>query len=207
MSPETSDPDPAHAERLRTALARFDAANAEDPHREPAGGAEQPRELVYARRMTEMLERIAPDASEVVRLAARCQHIRRWTIPRDRYPDGRDGYRRWRTDLAAFHAATAGAILRDIGYGDDTVARVQALLRKERLKADPEVQLLEDVACLVFLQHYLPAFAPRHDAAKLAGILRKTWRKMSARGQAAALKLDLEPDLRELVAQATSPQG
>ena len=207
MSPETSDAGIEDAERLRTALARFDAANAEDPNRETVDGAEQPRELLYARRMTETLERIAPDASEVVRLAARCQHIRRWTIPRADYPEGRDGYRRWRTDLAGYHAETAGAILRDVGYGGDTVARVGTLLRKERLKADPEVQLLEDVACLVFLQHYLPAFAPRHDEEKLAGILRKTWRKMSARGQAAALKLDLEPGLRELVARAASSRG
>ena len=206
MSPETSDADAEDAARLRAAFARFDAANAEDPNREEVGGAEQPRELVYAQRMTETLERIAPDAPEAVRIAARCQHIRRWTAPRDTYPDGRDGYRRWRTDLARFHAETAGAILRDVGYGDDTVARVGALLRKERLKADPEVQLLEDVACLVFMEHYLPAFARQHDAEKLAGILRKTWRKMSARGQAAALKLDLEPGLRELVARAVSPR-
>ena len=207
MSPETSDPGIADSARLRAAAARFDAANAEDPNREEVGGAEQPRELVYARRMTETLERFAPDASEAVRLAARCQHIRRWTVPRDTYPEGRDGYRRWRTDLARFHADTAGAILREVGYGDDTVARVGALLRKERLKADPEVQLLEDVACLVFMEHYLPAFAEQHDADKLAGILRKTWRKMSPRGQAAALKLDLGPDLRELVARAASAQS
>ncbi|MCY4602119.1 MAG: DUF4202 domain-containing protein [Acidobacteria bacterium] len=206
MSPETSDPDPAEAARLRAAIARFDAANAGDPNREPVGGVEQPRELVYARRMTDVLDGFAPDASEVVRLAARCQHIRRWTIPRADYPDGRDGYRRWRSDLGRFHADTAGAILRDVGYGEDTVARVGALLRKERLKADPEVQLLEDVACLVFMEHYLPAFARQHDEEKLAGILRKTWRKMSARGQAAALKLDLDPALRELVVRAAAPQ-
>ena len=206
MSPETSDADGSDAARFRAALARFDAANAEDPNREEVAGAQQPRELVYAQRMTETLARFALDASEAVRLAARCQHIRRWTAPRDTYPDGRDGYRRWRTDLARFHADTAGAILREVGYGDDTVARVGALLRKERLKADPEVQLLEDVACLVFMEHYLPAFARQHDAEKLAGILRKTWRKMSARGQAAALKLDLEPGLRELVARAVSPR-
>ena len=204
MSPETSDAGSADPARLRAAFARFDAANAEDPNREEVAGAQQPRELVYAQRMTETLARFAPDASEAVRLAARCQHIRRWTAPRDTYPDGRDGYRRWRTDLARFHAVTAGAILREVGYGDDTVARVGALLRKERLKADPEVQLLEDVACLVFMEHYLPAFARQHDAEKLAGILRKTWRKMSPRGQAAALKLDLEPGLQQLVARAAA---
>ena len=204
MSPETSEGSAAEAARLRAALARFDRANADDPNRELVDGAEQPRELVYARRMTATLERFAPDAPEAVRLAVRCQHIRRWTVPRDTYPEGRDGYRRWRTDLARFHAETAGTILREVGYGEDTVARVGALLRKERLKADPQVQLLEDVACLVFLQHYLPAFAAQHDDAKVVDILGKTWRKMSARGRAAALALDLEPRVRALVSRAVA---
>ena len=207
MSPETSEGSAAEAARLRAALARFDRANADDPNRELVDGAEQPRELVYARRMTAMLERFAPDAPEAVRLAVRCQHIRRWTVPRDTYPEGRDGYRRWRTDLARFHAETAGTILREVGYGDDTIARVGALLRKERLKADPQVQLLEDVACLVFLQHYLPAFAAQHDDAKVVDILGKTWRKMSARGRAAALALDLEPRVRALVSRAVAAAG
>lgn len=193
---------PGPADRFADALARFDRANAEDPRREPVDGEPQPRELVYARRMTAVLERYAPDAPEAVRLAARCQHIRRWTIPRDRYPVGRDGYRRWRNDLGRFHAETAGEILRDVGYDDAAIGRVQALLRKERLKADPDVQLLEDVICLVFLQHYLADFAAQHDDEKLTDILRKTWRKMSERGRAAALEIDLAPDLRALVIRA-----
>lgn len=189
-------------ERFTAAIARFDHANAEDPRRESAGGESQPRELVYARRMTAALDRFAPDAPEAVRLAARCQHIRRWTVPRDRYPAGRDGYRHWRTDLGRFHAETAGEILREVGYDEATVARVAALLRKERLKADPDVQLLEDVICLVFLEHYLADFAVQHDDEKLTDILRKTWRKMSDRGRAAALEIDLAPELRALVSQA-----
>ena len=193
---------PGPADRFANALERFDRANAEDPRREPFDGEPQPRELVYARRMTAALDRFAPDAPEAVRLAARCQHIRRWTVPRDRYPAGRDGYRRWRTDLGRFHAETAGEILREVGYDDAAIGRVQALLRKERLKADSDVQLLEDVICLVFLQHYLADFATQHDAEKLADILRKTWRKMSDRGRAAALEIDLAPDLRALVIRA-----
>ena len=183
-------------------MARFDAANAKDPRREPVDGEPRPRELVYAQRMTAALDRFAPDAPEAVRLAARCQHIRRWTVPRDRYPAGRDGYRRWRTDLGRFHAETAAEILREVGYDEATVVRVGALLRKERLKADPDVQLLEDVICLVFLQHYLADFAAQHDDEKLTDILRKTWRKMSDRGRAAALEMDLAPELQTLVARA-----
>ena len=191
-------------DRFQRAVERFDAANAEDPNRELADGVEQPKELVYARRMTARLERFRPDAPEPVRLAARCQHIRRWTIPRTDYAAGREGYRRWRTDLARFHDDTAAAILRDVGYGDDVVARVGSLLRKERLKADPDVQLLEDVICLVFVEHYLAGFAPKHDEETLAGVLRKTWRKMSEEGRDAALALDLPADLRAFVERAVA---
>lgn len=193
---------PQPSDRFRRAVAGFDRANAEDPNLETADGSPQPRELLYARRMTAALERFAPDASEVVRLAARCQHIRRWTIPRDSYPPGREGYRRWRTDLGRFHAETAGGILREAGCDETTVGRVGALLRKERLKADPEVQLLEDVICHVFLTHYVGPFAAGHDEAKVVDILKKTWRKMSDRGRAAALSLDLAPELRALLLRA-----
>ncbi len=194
-------------DRFRRAVERFDAANAEDPNRERVDGAGQPKELVYARRMTARLDRFRPDAPEAVRLAARCQHIRRWTIPRTDYPAGRGGYRRWRTDLARFHASTAAAILRDVGYGGHVVARVESLLRKERLKADPDVQLLEDVICLVFIEHYLAGFAAKHDEDTLAGVLRKTWRKMSEDGHRAALALALPADLRSLVERAVAPPG
>ena len=192
------------SELFDRAIERFDAANRKDPNREVADGVEQAKELLYARRMTACLDRFGPDAPEPVRLAARCQHIRRWTIPRTDYPEGRDGYRRWRTDLARFHASTAAAILREVGYDDATVARVESLLRKERLKTDPDVQLLEDVICLVFLEHYLSDFVPKQDEEKLLGVLRKTWPKMSDDGRRAALALDLAPDLRALVARAVA---
>ena len=202
MSPETSDRARQDQTRFDDALARFDQVNAEDPNHELIGDTPQPKELVYAQRMTAWLDRLAPDASEPLRLAARCQHIRRWVIARSEFPPGREGYRRWRTTLAAYHAQTAGAILRKAGYGDATVARVEALVRKVRLKADADTQTLEDVICLVFLEHYLPAFATQHNDAKLVDILRKTWRKMSERGRSAALQLDLAPEIRTLVEKA-----
>ena len=190
------------AARFDQAVARFDRANADDPNDERVDGVDTPKELAYARRMSERLARLAPDASEPLRLAARSQHIRRWTIPRTEFPEGRDGYRAWRTRLAAFHAETAGVILRDVGYESAVVVRVQSLLRKERLKADPDAQTLEDVACLVFLEHEAARFASRQEEAKLVEILRKTWRKMSERGRAAALESKLPAEVRALVERA-----
>jgi hypothetical protein len=192
----------ADLERFNAAIARFDAANADDPTTEVFQGAVYPKELLYAQRMTAWLDNLAPEASEALRLAVRCQHIQRWTIPRHTYAMDRTGYLRWRTTLARFHADTAAAILRDVGYDAATIRRVQRLLRKESLKRDPEVQCLEDVICLVFLENYLAEFATQHDEAKILDILQKTWKKMSSHGHEVALTLPMSPEARRLVEQA-----
>ena len=199
-----SPPMIANSQRFHWAIKKFDQANSEDPNREVYEGSEHPKELLYARRMSDWLERLEPEAPEPVQLAARAQHIRRWEIPRDRYPKDRAGYRRWRTDLGRFHAETAGGLLQEAGYEEAMVARVQSLLRKERLKTDPDCQLLEDVICLVFLEFYLGAFAQEHEEEKLVNILRRTWRKMSPRGQQAALQLELPDSVRPLVEKAAA---
>ena len=193
-------------DRFNAAIAAFDAANSADPNSERDGGSEHPKELVYARRMSMMLERFAPDAPEAVRLAVRCQHIQRWEVPRDEFPRTPEGYRAWRRKLMDLHAEAAGRILRDAGYDEETVSHVQALVRKERLKRDPDSQLVEDVVDLVFLEHYLERFVaehPEYDEAKFADILRKTWAKMSPRGHEAALTLVKLPEpLRPVVLRA-----
>lgn len=195
-------------DRFNAAIAAFDSANSADPNRERDGGAEHPKELVYARRMSMMLERFAPDAPEAVRLAVRCQHIRRWEVPRDEFPRTPEGYRAWRRKLMDLHAEAAGRILRDAGYDEATVAHVQALVRKERLKRDPDSQLVEDVVDLVFLEHYLERFVaehPEYDEPKLADILKKTWAKMSERGRDAALTLvKLPAALKPVVLRAVA---
>jgi len=194
----------ADPERFKAAIARFDAANGADPTTEVFHGVVYPKELLYAQRMTAWLDKLAPNASEALRLAVRCQHIQRWTIPRHTYPMDRTGYLRWRTTLAKFHADTAAAILRDVGYDDATIRRVQTLLRKESLKRDPEVQCLEDVICLVFLENYLAEFATQHDEDKIVDILRKTWKKMSSRGHEVARTLPMSPEAHRLVEQAVT---
>ncbi len=191
-------------ERLDDAIARIDAANAEDPNREFVDGAARPVALVYAERMTGWLERLAPDASEALRIAARAQHIERWTMPRAEFPDGREGYFRWRTTLAKFHAERTAGIIAEAGYETDVIDRVKGLLRKHRLKTDAEVQMLEDVACLVFLESYFAEFSTQHDEEKVIGILQKTWAKMSPKGHDAALALDMSADARILVEKALS---
>ena len=202
---------PAQAEpgddRLAAALAAFDRANGADPQCEETGEGSQPKALLYGRRMSACLARLHPEASPELRLAARAQHLERWRISRDSYPEGRVGYLTWRRDLKHFHAERAGAVLRDLGFEASLIARVGALLRKERLKQDPESQALEDVACLVFLEHEIGAFAEGHGEEKIVDILRKTWRKMSDRGREAALGLPLEGRALRLVQRALAPQA
>lgn len=189
-------------DRFQEALERFDAINAADPRSELVDGEERPKELVYARRMSETLNRLEAAASEPLRLAARAQHLARWEIPRSDFPDGRKGYKKWRVQLMLHHADRASEVLREVGYEQETVERVATLLRKQGIKRDPDVQTLEDVACLVFLDHYFEDFAASHDDEKLVDILRKTWRKMSDRGHEAALELDLGERATRLVERA-----
>jgi Domain of unknown function (DUF4202) len=195
---------------LADVLVAIDAANACDPNTIEVEGRSEPAELVYGRRMSETLGRIALDASEPLRIAVRGQHIERWTLPRKAYAEGRVGYLKWRKDLQDFHARRLGEIMAGAGYGADVIARVGALIRKERLKSDAEVQTLEDVACLVFLAHYLDDFMGKTDQDKLAGILAKTWNKMSALGHEQALKLALPPSVPALLEQGLArlrPRG
>jgi hypothetical protein len=180
--------------RLDEAFRQFDEANAEDPNTEMVDGQPIPKEIVYGQRMSARLAAFAPDAPETVKLAARAQHIRRWEVPRDSYPEGRAGYLKWRTDLYKRHADLAAGIMRDVGYEDEIVERVRTLLRKRGLKTDSDVQLMEDVICLVFLEHYFHDFAPKHDEEKLIPIVQKTWKKMTEQAHEAALQLDYAPN-------------
>lgn len=179
-----------NSSRFDEAIRRFDAANAADPNHELVDGVAHPRELLYARRLTDWVLKLRPDASEALRLAARCQHLRRWESPRDGYPMDRAGYLRWRADLKKFHAEQSGAILREVGYGDDVIARVQALNLKKDLGKDPDCQVLEDALCLVFLQYQFADLAAKTDDEKLVNALKKSWAKMSEQARAEALKLD-----------------
>ncbi|MGI9382173.1 MAG: DUF4202 domain-containing protein, partial [Methyloligellaceae bacterium] len=186
-------------DRLQRALDAFDRANAADPNLESVDGEAVPKELIYGQRMSACLARLCPRASEALTLAARCQHLERWVTPRSSYPDGRVGYLTWRRDLKGYHARRAGEILAELGYAQGLIARVQALVRKERLKRDEEAQILEDVVCVVFLTHYLADLAAKHDADKVVEILRKTWAKMSPLGRNAALALPLGGALEDLL--------
>ncbi|KAH7395330.1 hypothetical protein DE146DRAFT_757187 [Phaeosphaeria sp. MPI-PUGE-AT-0046c] len=183
------------------ALAAIDAAHAEDPNKTTSDPS-TPYELHYAQKCTSYLEKRQPTASEPLRLAIRAQHFRRWEIPRSSYPMTRVGYHAWRTFLKKRQASLVIAICIESGYSEDVSERVGALIRKEDLKEDEETQVLEDVACLVFLDDQFEAFEKEHDEDKIVGILRKTWGKMSARGRELALEMRMEGRPKEVMDKA-----
>jgi hypothetical protein len=190
------------SDRFNTALRRFDDENARDPNVEIADGVPQPRELLYARRLTDWVLRLCPDASEALRLAARCQHICRWEIPRNSHPMTRAGYLKWRAGLKKFHAQKAGEILGEAGYGEDVIRRVQDLNLKRNFPNDPEGRVLEDALCLVFLQYQFARLAAKTAADKTLNALQKSWQKMTGAARAEALKLNYGPREKALLQRA-----
>ena len=189
-------------ERLAAAIARIDAANADDPIRLATDRGPRPKELVHAEAMTEWLLRLDPAADELQQIAARAHHLRRWIVPRPSYPAGRAGYLRWRRDLKARHAEEVGAILADEGFSGDEIATVQGIVRKERLGSDPRVQTHEDALCLVFMELQLVDVVGKLGADKAATVLEKTVAKMSREGRAVAASLDLGSEIGAMVAKA-----
>jgi hypothetical protein len=202
MSTSAKDSPLSGPARLEAALRRFDEENARDPNRETEEGVEHPRELLYARRLTDWVLTLCPDASEALRLAARCQHLCRWTLPRHTHPRTRAGYLKWREELKAFHAQKAGEILREVGYPEELVERVRTLNRKTNFPADLDSRVLEDALCLVFLQFQFSDLAGKTTEDKMLNVLRKTWEKMTPRARELALGLPYGERERRLVERA-----
>jgi len=193
-----------NSEKFKKAIQLFDAANSLDPNKELFEGKEYPKELLYAERMTNQLNKFAPNSSEALQLTVRCQHICRWEIPRDSYEMNRVGYLTWRKDLKDFHAKKAAEILNEVGYDEETINEVQFLLLKKQLKKNADTQTLEDVVCLVFLEFYFSKFSEKYSEEKLIDIVQKTWKKMSDKGHEAALELPLSESSLALITKALS---
>jgi hypothetical protein len=185
-------------EKFAAAVRRFDEENSRDPNRENS----RPRELLYAGRLTNRVLKLCPAAAEPLQLAARCQHLCRWESPRENYPPTRAGYLKWRADLKKFHAEKSGEILREVGYDDDTIRRVQDLNLKKNFPANAEACVLEDALCLVFLEFQFAALAAKSDDDKMVNALRKSWAKMTEAARAEALKLNFGEREKNLIARA-----
>ena len=193
------------SQQFTAVIAAIDAVNAEDPRTTVVDGTPLPFEIVYADRMTETLGRMYPDASELLRIAARAQHIRRWQVPRDTFPMNRQGYEKWRRGLRKLHAELVGGIMDKNDYSADDIALVSMFLRKEQLKRNADSQALENVVDVIFLAYYWDDFVAKladSSDEKLIDIVGKTLRKMSSHGHAAALALDLPPETTRIVLAA-----
>jgi len=193
--------------RYEIAIARFDAENAKDPKTIPHEGKDEPYELAYARWLTQWVMRLNPQAPEALRLAARCQHLCRWEIPRDAYPATRAGYLKWRQVLKEFHADKAAQILQELGYDDATVLQVRELNLKKNFPADPHCRTLEDALCLVFLERQFADLAAKATEEKMVGALQKCWSKMTPAARDLALARPYPPSLKRLLDLALQPEA
>jgi len=194
-------------EKLGCTLSKIDLANQADPNREVVDGGNLPREYAYSLHMTRWLFELEPEPSERMQIACRAQHIERWAIPRSEYGEGRKNYYQWRQACGRMHGRRAAEIMAECGYPPEECQRVEAILTKRELRQDPDTQLLEDVACMVFLERYFAPFyeeKPEYDREKWLRIVRRTWGKMSPRGHEAALKLagGMPAHLLELLEEA-----
>ena len=190
--------------RYDKAATRIDEAHAEDPNRTKVNGADIPYELHYAEKMSSYLSKRVNNPSEELKLAIRAQHFRRWEVPRSSYPITRVGYHAWRTFLKKRQADLVSQICQDCGYTSEEVSRIASMIMKENMKSDEETQILEDVACLVFLDDQFEDFEKEHDEDKIIKILQKTWGKMSERGHELALEVSMSDRARSLVTKALS---
>ena len=190
MTTSTNNPD-----LFDKALQLYDAANSKDPNFENENGKEVAKELLYSQRMLDMLNRYLPDADDVAKLSVAAQHIERWKSPRSDYPMNRKGYHLWRTNLYKFHAETAAKYLAEAGYDEAFIERVKLAIGKKNLKTNKDTQILEDVAALTFIEHYMMAMYnnfPQYDEEKWIDIIIRTWKKMSPNAQQFALSGDVK---------------
>jgi hypothetical protein len=188
--------------KYQIACIEIDKAHSLDKSSEMFDGVEFPSEMLYAVRLVDCLGNFAPNASEQIKLAARCQHFKRWEIPRNTFPMDKVGYLKWRKALYVFQSEEAAKILEKVGYDNAFIDEVKLLIQKKEIKKNADAQIIEDVACLVFLEYYLEDFSKKHEPDKLKSIIAKTWAKMSDSAKNEALKINFKEDLKAILKEA-----
>ena len=190
--------------QFKNALEEFDRYNSKDPNKEDVNGQLVPKELLYAHRMTDRLLIYFPDAPAHLQLAARGQHIGRWEIGRSQFSMDKKGYFQWRNKLKDHHAAVAEPILKSCGFDADSIKKIKSLILKKDMAGNPDMQVLEDVICLVFLEYYCEEFAAKHSKEKVIDILRKTIKKMSANAIRSLPAIPLTDTLNAMINEASA---
>ena len=188
--------------QLQSLFNAIDDINKQDPNTTVLEGKTHAKELLYGQLMTQCLNKYWSEANELLQIAVRAQHIKRWHLKRNEFPLGKTGYLTWRKELGKYHAQTTKQLMLDKGYNETDAETTACIIRKEKLKKNADSQTLEDVACLVFLQYYFDEFAAKHSEEKIIRIVQLTWKKMSARGHEVALSLALPDHLAQLVNKA-----
>ncbi len=188
--------------RFQEAIRLIDEENARDPNQEMVDGVPKPRERAYSERLTEWVKKLTPAPSEELLLAARGQHIARWSIPRSSYEMNRKGYLLWRQELKKFHAEKVASILNQVGYDNSFIERVKNLVLKKNFPRDPEAVILEDALNLMFFQYQFSDLAKKTEPDKMVEVLQKAWKKISSQGRSLALSLPFNDSEKQLIQRA-----
>jgi len=194
---------------LATAFQLFDDYNRQDPRVFEWEGVGYPQEYFFAIKLHEWVLKLDANASEELLLASRSQHIGRWEMPRDSYAEGREPYLKWRKDLALHHAEIAARLMLQAGYDAEKIERVNQIILKKRIKADADVQTMENALCLVFLEFQYEDFRKQyeHDHDKIINILHRSLLKMDGHGHQFALKLPYSAEGLNLISKALPVAG
>lgn len=188
-------------DKLQLAFQRFDAYNKKDPNLFTWEGKSYPQEYFFAVKLHEWILKLAPEANEALLLASRSQHIGRWEIARETYPADRQGYLKWRKELALFHADKASEIMKSVGYDEEIISQTKDIILKKKIKVNKDVQMMENALCLVFLAYQYEAFYPLHRD-KIVNILRKSLLKMDEAGHAFAMDIQYSEEGMRYIQEA-----
>jgi hypothetical protein len=175
-----------------------------DTTREIYNGNQYPSESLYSHRMLQMLEKVNAEASNILKLAAQCQHLKRWNIPRGEYPYNRRGYHEWRRVVMEYQLKEMEEILSKVGISNEDILLVTDALRNQGDKSNSNAQIITDTACLVFIKWYMEPFATKHQSEKVTDIMKKTMRKMSETGLQLISRLNLPTTASQILERSSN---
>ena len=181
------------------AVELINSVHNQDPNSETIDGVDIKAELLYSQRMLAILQKVQPNASLELQLAAQCQHISRWSIPRTTFSMDKKGYYQWRAAIMEHQLSVTSSVLKQAEINEQSIEIVVDTLKNKADKTNINASIIEDTACLTFIKWYLVPFAGQFDPEKAKVILQKTVGKMSERGLKLIPELQLSVEVHKVL--------
>ena len=149
--------------------------------------------------MLSILQKVQPNASLELQMAAQCQRISRWSIPRTTFSMDKKGYYQWRAAIMEHQLSVTSSVLKQAEINQQSIEIVVDTLKNKADKTNINASIIEDTACLTFIKWYLVPFAGQFDPEKAKVILQKTANKMSERGLKLIPELQLSVEVHKVL--------